>query len=70
MYVFWYHNERMVNYDSGRGVVVDTMPGDEGIVIYQSIRSALNIYLVDTASYQTYLVSWYLYLMVAQNTRF
>uniref|UniRef100_A0A1B6CMM9 Ig-like domain-containing protein n=1 Tax=Clastoptera arizonana TaxID=38151 RepID=A0A1B6CMM9_9HEMI len=26
-YVYWYHNERMINYDSGRGVTVNTEPG-------------------------------------------
>ena len=28
MYVFWYHNDRMVNYDSGRGVRVETRAGE------------------------------------------
>jgi len=26
-YVFWYHNERMINYDSERGISVTTTPG-------------------------------------------
>lgn len=26
-YVFWYHNERMINYDAARGVGVATAPG-------------------------------------------
>ncbi|XP_073953167.1 lachesin-like [Choristoneura fumiferana] len=26
-YVFWYHNERMINYDAARGVAVSTAPG-------------------------------------------
>ncbi|XP_063385563.1 muscle M-line assembly protein unc-89-like [Cydia fagiglandana] len=26
-YVFWYHNERMINYDASRGVAVATAPG-------------------------------------------
>jgi len=26
-YVFWYHNDRMVNYDSERGISVSTTPG-------------------------------------------
>ncbi|XP_040574315.1 transmembrane and immunoglobulin domain-containing protein 1 [Lepeophtheirus salmonis] len=26
-YVFWYHNERMINYDSERGISVSTSPG-------------------------------------------
>jgi hypothetical protein len=25
--VFWYHNERMINYDSDRGISVTTTPG-------------------------------------------
>jgi len=28
-YVFWYHNERMVNYDSGRGITVFTSNGPD-----------------------------------------
>ena len=26
-YVFWYHNERMINFDSERGISVTTTPG-------------------------------------------
>ena len=26
-YVFWYQNERMINYDTARGVTVTTMQG-------------------------------------------
>jgi hypothetical protein len=26
-YVFWYHNDRMINYDSERGISVTTTPG-------------------------------------------
>ena len=26
-YVFWYHNKRMINYDSERGISVTTTPG-------------------------------------------
>jgi Immunoglobulin domain len=29
-YIFWYHNSRMVNYDSGRGVRVQTRGEGEG----------------------------------------
>ena len=26
-YVFWYHNDRMINFDSERGIAVTTTPG-------------------------------------------
>ena len=26
-YVFWYHNQRMINFDSERGIAVTTTPG-------------------------------------------
>lgn len=29
-FIFWYHNGRMVNYDSGRGVKVDTRTHENG----------------------------------------
>jgi hypothetical protein len=28
LYIFWYHNSRMINYDSHRGVNVTTEPGN------------------------------------------
>lgn len=29
-YVFWYHNERMINYDTARGgITVETQPGPQ-----------------------------------------
>ena len=33
-YVFWYQNDRMINYDTARGVTVTTMQGKKRFVNY------------------------------------
>ena len=48
-YIFWYHNSRMVNYDSGRGVRVQTRGEGDGardqldILYLQSLKYNLPV---------------------------
>ncbi len=46
-YVFWYHNDRMVNYDSERGISVTTTPS-------RKTHSTLHVQRADVADSGNY----------------